>query len=153
MKLSDKIRTVIRRFAVDTGGVAMTEAIIMVPLLFFLAVAVLEFGMLFWQREQIETGLRDASRYVARCRHAQATCEQNARNLAYHGSTAASAYDRVPNWNAGGSTITFSQTVGGVMTTVSATTTHQLANAPMFGVLGVGQITVTANHHQRVIGW
>ena len=153
MKISDKIRAVIRRFAVDTVGVAMTEAIVMVPLLFLLAVGVLEFGMLFWQREQIETGLRDASRYIARCRHAQATCEQNARNLAYYGSTAASATHRVPNWDAAGSTITFSQNAGSVMTTVSATTTHQLANAPMFGVLGLGQITVSAYHRQRVIGW
>ena len=49
-------------FLRDEEGIAMTEALIAVPFLTFLAVAVLEFGSLFWQREQMETGLRDAAR-------------------------------------------------------------------------------------------
>ena len=63
-----QIRKAAADFFAERDGVAMTEAIVAVPFLFLFAVGVLEFGALFWQREQIETGLRDAARYMARCR-------------------------------------------------------------------------------------
>ncbi len=137
-------------FFAEQDGVAMTEAIIVVPLLTFAAVGVLEFGSLFWQREQIETGLRDAARYMARCRHPIATCEATARNLAYFGSSSPTAAFRVPGWNAG---ITFTQATVGAQEIVTARTTHDFRHSPLFGFLSIADISISANHNQRVIGW
>ena len=79
----------VQRLRRERDGAAMTEAILAVPILIMLAFGMLEFGSLFWQREQIETGLRDAARYMARCRHDTAVCQTVARNLAYYGSVSA----------------------------------------------------------------
>lgn len=145
-----KIRTYLAGFFAEQRGVAMTEAIIAVPFLFIFAVGVLEFGALFWQREQIETGLRDAARYMARCRHDPAICEATAQNLAYYGTSAATGPLRVPGWE-NDDDITFTPaTVGAIMT---ATTTHELANSSLLGMFRSEPISITANHNQRVMGW
>ncbi|MBA8910205.1 TadE/TadG family type IV pilus assembly protein [Aminobacter ciceronei] len=143
----------LRDFLSDEQGVAMTEAIIVVPFLTFLAISVLEFGSVLWQREQIATGMRDAARYMARCRHSADTCQNVARNLAYYGSAAVTTRLRVRDWNADNSPITFTESVSGSSTIISATTTHQLPGSPLFSALGIGNITVNANHNQRKIGW
>ena len=153
MKLPAAIDFHLRAFLADEEGIAMTEAIIAVPLLTLIAAATLEFGAVFWQREQIETGLRDAARYMARCRHVAATCQQTARNLAYYGSSTATTALRVPNWKAANSAITFAETTTAGRVYVTATTTHNILHSPIFGVLGIDQITVTSNHNQRKIGW
>lgn len=135
-------------FAKGEDGVVMTEALVAVPFLFLLAVGVLEFGAVLWEREQIETGLRDAARYMARCRHVSG-CDTVARNLAYHGTVDGSGALRVPGWDTGTSPITFA--VAG--TSVTASTTHQMVTSPLFGVLNIDGISVTLTHTQRVIGW
>lgn len=156
MRLSATIDGYLRAFLADEEGVAMTEALLAVPLLTLIAAGVLEFGGVFWQREQIETGLRDAARYMARCRHDGSayttttvnggTCAGVARNLARYGNSAGTGPLRVLNWN---EAITFAI----VGESITATTTHAMSRSPMFGVLGIDQITVTANHNQRRIGW
>lgn len=143
----------LRNFLSDEQGVAMTEAIIVVPFLTFLAISVLEFGSVLWQREQIETGLRDAARYMARCRHSVDTCQNVARNLAYYGSSSVTTRLRVRDWNADNSPITFNESASGSSTIISATTTHRFPGSPLFSALGIGNISVTANHNQRKIGW
>lgn len=148
-----KIKRCLSQLCSREDGAAMVEAIIALPVLTFLTFGMLEFGSLFWQREQIETGLRDAARYVARCGHDVAVCQGTARNLAYHGSTAALATLRVPQWNTNLSPIIFEESVSGSQTMVSATSTHQLVNSPLLGFLGVDEINITASHNQRVIGW
>jgi Flp pilus assembly protein TadG len=146
------IRRLFARFRSNESGVVMVEAILAVPLLTLLAIGVLEFGSILWQREQITTGLRDSVRYLARCRHPDATCDATARNLAYYGSVDVGP-NRVPGWDADNSPITFTRSSTGVQDLVSATTTHTLLNSPLFGMLGIGTITVTLDHEQRDIGW
>lgn len=131
----------------------MTEAILVVPFLTFFAVAILEFGGMLWQREQIVTGLRDAVRYVARCRHADATCDSNARNIAYYGSVSSGGTLRVPGWRADTSPITITRTPQTAQDVVTASTTHTILHSPLFGFLGIDDITVTLDHQQRDIGW
>jgi Flp pilus assembly protein TadG len=137
-------------FFAEQDGVAMTEAIVVVPFLTLFAVGVIEFGALFWQREQIETGLRDAARYMARCRHPIATCETTARNLAYYGSSAQTA-ERVPGWNDTNSPITFTPTTVGTQDIIRARTAHDLVNSPLFNFLGIGTISISADHNQRMM--
>lgn len=140
-------------FLCDESGVAMTEAIIVVPFLTLLAVAVLEFGSVFWQREQIQTGLRDATRYMARCNHTPAECETWARNLAYYGNWAGTGSLRAPGWNAANAPITFTKAASGGQDNVTATSRHLVIESPLFGFLGMNEIEVRATHSQRVIGW
>ena len=150
-----QIRKAAADFFAEQGGVAMTEAIVVVPFLTLFAVGVLEFGALFWQREQIETGLRDAARYMTRCRHDTAVCEATARNLAYYGSSANTGVLRVPSWNAANSPIDIPPpvtTLGGQQI-ITVSTTHDLTNSPHFGLFGTDEISISARHNQRVIGW
>lgn len=153
MTPSNFLQTQFARFRKENEGGAMVEALLALPVLTMLAFGMLEFGSMFWQREQIETGLRDAARYMARCRHENDTCEATARNLAYYGSVAAQPQPRVPNWVPAESPITFQERSGEIQTVVTATTTHQLVNSPLFGFLGIDEITITSWHDQRVIGW
>ena len=148
----------LRRLIPDNEGAVLTEALLVVPFLTILAAGILEFGNVLWQREQIETGLRDAARYMARCRqgtswHTVGECEGWARNLAYYGSTASGGPLRVPDWNATNSPITFSTVDTGKQEIITATTAHQLVHSPLFSALGIDTITVSADHEQRVIGW
>lgn len=153
MKKINFIQNELARLRDESDGGAMVEALMALPILTVLAFGMLEFGSMFWQREQIETGLRDAARYMARCRHESDTCEATARNLAYYGSVGALANPRVPNWEPGDSPITFQEASGQTQTVVKATTTHQLVNSPLFGFLGIDEITITSWHDQRVMGW
>lgn len=148
-----KIRKGVADLFTERDGVAMTEAIVVVPFLTLFAVGILEFGAVFWEREQIETGLRDAARYMARCNHPVATCEATARNLAYYGSSTPTAALRVPSWKEANSPINFTQATVGLQDIMTANTTHDLSHSPLFGFLGIADITIFAEHHQRVTGW
>ncbi len=153
MRMIRFMQAQLRRLRNENEGSAMIEALLALPVLTMLTFGMLEFGSMFWQREQIETGLRDAARYMARCRHETNTCQTTARNLAYYGSVAAQLQPRVPNWEPGDSPITFIETTGETQTVVTASTTHQLVNSPLFGFLGIDEITITSWHDERVIGW
>jgi Flp pilus assembly protein TadG len=146
------IRKFLKCFFGNDRGVIMTEAILSLPILVLLAAGVLEFGSVLWQREQIVTGLRDSIRYLARCRHADATCDTTARNIAYYGSSAVGTL-RVPGWNSTDSPITITRATLVAQDVVTASTTHTLLNSPLFGILGIATITVTLDHQQRDIGW
>ncbi len=147
------------KFASSESGVVMTEAILAVPFITLLSVGVLEFGAVLWEREQIDTGLRDAARYVGRC-HATASgalsvgaCESYARNLAYHATIDGTGALRVAGWDAGTSNIVFTYPALGADSAVTATTTHQLITSPLFGFIGIDALTVTMAHTQRKVGW
>lgn len=153
------------KFATSESGVVMTEAILAVPIITLLSVGVLEFGAVLWEREQIDTGLRDAARYVGRC-HATASgalsvgaCEGYARNLAYTATIDGSGSLRVAGWTAGTSNIVFTYPVIStdpklsVTIGATATTTHKMITSPLFGFLGIGDLTVTMAHTQPKLGW
>ncbi len=148
-----------RKFAASESGVVMTEAILAVPFITLLSVGVLEFGAVLWEREQIQTGLRDAARYVARCRTSAsnpavpASCEGYARNLAYTATIDGSGSLRVAGWTAGTSNVVFTYPALGGDNGVTATTTHQMITSPLFGFLGIDALTVTLAHTQRKVGW
>ncbi len=151
----------LRCFLSDVSGIAMTEAIVAVPFLTIMAVGVLETGSIFWQRQQIETGLRDSVRYMARCRHgvsaslpSSTNCLTVARNLAYFGNSAGNGPARVPSWNASNSAITYTYTTGSNgQSNIEAATTHTLIASPFFTWMFERTIDVRAEYQQREIGW
>jgi len=148
-----RIATIWQQFRRGEDAVVMTEAIIVVPFLTLFAVGILEFGAILWHREQMVTGLRDSVRYMSRCRHATATCESIARNIAYHGTNSTSGALRVPGWDTANSPITFTITSLASQDAVSATTTHTVIHSPLFGFLGINSVSVTLDHQQRDIEW
>ena len=152
-----------KKFHRDQSGAVLVEVLLTLPFLTILAIGILEFGNVFWQREQIETGLRDATRYLARCPSAALfDCEAIARNLAYFGSVDGSGPPRVPAWNIINSPITFTRTEVGVpeggdpsqaiYQVITASTTHSILHSTLFPALQTGGVTIAANHNQRIIG-
>ena len=86
-------------------GAVLAEALLTIPFVTLFAAGILEFGSIFWQRMQIDAGLRDAGRYLSRCRPVSGTyvptCNQaTAKTIAFYGTQtpAADAEPRVPDW-------------------------------------------------------
>jgi hypothetical protein len=151
-----RLQTILRHLVRDQSGAVLAEALIVVPFITLFSVGVLEFGNMFWQKEQVETGLRDAARYLARCQKtasfAAACNAATARNIAFYGTASPGVSDglRVSGWGPSADDITFSEPESGV---IRASTAHSYVNSPLFGWLGLDAITIEAYHDERYIGW
>ncbi len=138
-------------------GAVLAEALLAIPFVTLFAAGILEFGSIFWQRMQIDAGLRDAGRYLSRCRPASGTyvptCNQaTAKTIAFYGTQtpAADAEPRVPGWkDAADITITAPDADGNI--TIS--TAHLYLSSPVFSFLGIDAITISSFHEERYIGW
>jgi hypothetical protein len=138
-------------------GAVLAEALLAVPFVTLFAAGILEFGNIFWERMQIDAGLRDAGRYMSRCRPASGTyvptCNQaTARTIAFYGtqSPAAGAKPRVPGWqDAADITIAGPDADGNI----TLSTAHLYQTSPLFGWLGIDAITINSFHEERYIGW
>ncbi|MGG7579123.1 TadE/TadG family type IV pilus assembly protein [Rhizobium sp. Nf11,1] len=138
-------------------GAVLAEALLAIPFVTLFAAAILEFGSIFWQRMQIDAGLRDAGRYLSRCRPLSGTyvptCNQaTAKTIAFYGTQtpAANAQPRVPGWN-DPADITISAPDADGNITIS--TAHLYQSSPVFGFLGIDAITLSSFHEERYIGW
>lgn len=145
-------------------GAVLAEALIAVPFVALFAAGILEFGNIFWERMQIDAGLRDAGRYMARCRPEppasappvvyRPTCnEVTAKMIAFYGtqSPEAGARLRVPGWGPDLAAITVVPVDADGKTTIS--TSHLYQTSPLFGWLGIAAVTITSSHEERYIGW
>ena len=141
----------------DDNGAVLAEMLIVIPFITVFALGILEFGNVFWQKEQIETGLRDAARYLARCQtdatFAAACTQSLARNIAFFGtaSPAAGQALRVAGWGPDAADIVI--TIDAVAGVIRVDAGHEYESSPLFGWLGIGAITTQAYHEQRYIGW
>ncbi|MCT7374652.1 TadE/TadG family type IV pilus assembly protein [Chelativorans salis] len=151
-----RLMQIFAQFRREERGAVLAEAIIVIPFVTIFTAGILEFGNMFWQKEQIETGLRDAARYLARCQtnpSFAANCNQTvALNIAYYGTALPGDGTplRVPGWGPDASEITISEPVAGV---IRLATGHDYESSPLFGWLGISAITIEAYHDQRYIGW
>ena len=147
------------RFRGNQDGSILVEAIVVVPIITIFAVGVIEFGNVFWQRHQIESGVRDAARFWSRCRLGFMSCDQStAKNIAMYAVPVptGSTPQRVPGW-----TDPNSMTITPVSTPaspnsgdiVTVTVSHQYQASPLFSMLGIGSLTFQISHQQRYIGW
>lgn len=139
-------------------GAVLVEALVAVPFVTIFAAGILEFGNIFWERMQIDAGLRDAGRYLSRCRPTTPTytsyCSQaTAKTIAFYGtqSPAGGAKLRVPGWGPDLSEITV--TPVSADGTITIATAHPYETSPIFGWLGIGAITISSSHEERYIGW
>ncbi|TCN32667.1 TadE/TadG family type IV pilus assembly protein [Sinorhizobium americanum] len=151
-------------FWLSEEAAVLTETIIVVPFVTLFAAGILEFGNLFWERMQIDAGLRDAGRYLARCRPTSptypATCSvATAKRIAFYGTQSSAATKlRVPGWGLKLSDITVPVDANGNLTvdldsTFTISTAHQYKSSPLFGWLGIDDITISASHEERYMGW
>ncbi|MBB4186187.1 Flp pilus assembly protein TadG [Sinorhizobium terangae] len=139
-------------------GAVLAEALIAVPFVTFFAAGILEFGNIFWERMQIDAGLRDAGRYLSRCRPTSptytSTCSQaTAKLIAFYGtqSPAVNATLRVPGWGPNLADITVNAV--GADGTFTIETAHLYEASPFFAWLGIDTITISASHEERYMGW
>jgi hypothetical protein len=151
-----RLQRTLRHLLRDQSGAVLAEALVVVPFVTLFSVGILEFGNMFWQKEQIETGLRDAARYLARCQTAAsfaAACSAGAaRNIAFYGTAAPSDDEalRVTGWGPDADDITFTEPEDGV---IRASTSHAYVNSGLFSFLEIDAITIEAYHDERYIGW
>jgi Flp pilus assembly protein TadG len=151
-----RLQGTLRNLLREQGGAVLTETLIVVPFVTLLSVGILEFGNMFWQKEQVETGLRDAARYLARCQtdedFAAACSEDTARDIAFYGtaSPGGDASLRVSGWGPDAGDITFTEPEEGV---IRASTSHAFATSPLFELLDMDTMTLDAHHDERYIGW
>ncbi|TCD16724.1 pilus assembly protein [Oricola cellulosilytica] len=142
----------------------MVEAIVVVPFIFLFSVGILTFGFVMLEREQVITGLRDATRYLARCNATIGCSEEIAKNIAFYGNPAGTGALRVLDWgdDLGDISFTYPGNTCASATipmppdcapTIEGYTSHQLPLTPLYGALEIGAITVTETHQQRNIGW
>lgn len=167
--------SLLSRFRTSERGAILVEALIAIPFVTIFAVGLLEFGTLFWERQQMQAGVRDAARYWSRCSAASSTagaCSINtARNIAFFGTPTAPgtiptsdtdpcpAGVRVSNWcRVADLSVTVTppasvpQSVPD-MTVVSVSGRLLYKNSPMFALLDIAPLTVRYNYSMRYLGW
>src|SRR5829696_1423927 len=84
----------------DERGVAAVEAALAFPFLLALMAGLFEFGSVFYNFELMQTGVRDAGRYLSRVPDL-AAAEESAKRLAVTGSIASGQAARVDWWTPG----------------------------------------------------
>ncbi|KPN62123.1 TadE-like protein [Aliiroseovarius crassostreae] len=148
----------------DQGSI-FVEALLVLPVITLLSVGVLEFGNVLWQRHQVQTGVRDAARYWARCKadtiaYVSNCNETKARNIAFYGTPnpPSPAVLRVPGWDDASELIILPAKADlpgapddGDVVYVEALVTYQ--DSPLFNLLQIDGITLSYAHNQRYIGW
>lgn len=152
-------------FRPDDRGTVAIEAAAATPFLVLLVAGVIEFGNVFYNHELIQTGIRDAARYLARVQD-PAGSEAAARNLAVTGSVVDSGSRRVAWWQTSQVQITYRQTSNPVdaitglrayrgndpLTTIRVETTVSYPGLALLRVLGFDQLQITAAHEERHVG-
>ncbi len=151
-----------RQFAKDERGVVLIETLLAIPVLTLLALGILEFGNMMWQRQQLQSGVKDAARYWARCRPLTATgtaympCDLGtARLIAFTGHPDGGVA-RVPGWDdASELTITPATppTVPNDTSLVTVTGTVIYDPSPFFGTFYRAPITMSYWYQTRYLGW
>ena len=143
----------------------MVEMALMTPFLLVLSAGVFEFSKVLETRLLIESGVADAARYAARCSDDQTTCDSRAKNLATTGEVSG-GNTRVAGWNSSAVTIVYNATPAvaddGTLNyrsnttdvlVVHVSTTYDYTGTGLWSVLGLGSLTLAADHEERVIGW
>ncbi|MER8437775.1 TadE/TadG family type IV pilus assembly protein [Mesorhizobium sp. M1322] len=169
------------RFRRDSRGAVLVEMTLITPLMLILSAGVFEFGNLIHKKLLMEAGLSDAARFAARCNSQLYTsypgftainCADIAANIAVFGNVAMTGSPRISDWEKSGgasnnATVTIAApascrdaVVAGVTqyrsTTAQVCIVRAVGNYPYAGVgmlsfIGIGPITLTGSHEERLI--
>jgi Flp pilus assembly protein TadG len=152
----------------DTEGSVVLEAAVAIPVLIPLVFGALEFAWYFQKRQLVESGVRDAARYLARtapdttpptspCDNA--TFVANAQNIAVTGVVSGGTA-RVPGWTVGSVDITCPEFDNSGAAYQGASTIYRVrvfTSFPdpalgFFGILNLTAPNLWALHIERSIG-
>ncbi|MFC6639818.1 pilus assembly protein [Sulfitobacter sp. JBTF-M27] len=154
--------SVVSRFFREELGVVLIETLLAIPFLTLLTFTILEFGNILWQREQLQTGVKDAARYWARCRPVDGNgaafmpCSiDTARAIAFTGLPSGGA-PRVPGWDESSELTIVPGVPPGVPTSddlvvVSGAVTYQ--GSPMLNAIFPDSFSMGYSFQTRYIGW
>jgi Flp pilus assembly protein TadG len=153
----------------DTEGSVLIEATLLTPFLVMLIFGMLEFSWYFQKQQLVESGVRDAARYLARVAPENGTdpCgltnpvnfAVNARNIAVNGATSGGTA-RVPGWVPANVVLTCSvidnsaTTYQGGQSIYIVTASTNFADPALgyFGLLGLTTPNLSASHSERSVG-
>lgn len=165
----------IDRFRRDSRGAVLVEMTIVAPLMLTLSAGVFEFGNLIHDKLLMEAGLTDGARYGARCNSQMYTdsglaainCADLATNIAVFGNVAGTGNARVSGWQKANVTVTIAASaschnavVAGVtqyrsttpqVCIVRAAGTYPYTGVGMLALIGIGPITLSGFHEERLI--
>ncbi len=144
----------------NDDGAALIEATLVVPVLMVLAFGVYEFSWIFYRKQLISTGLRDAARYVSRMAlPGDTTCNPAiwpaAKNLATTARIADGGTVRVRGWTADMVTITCEPVPGAPtpgVNIVNVSTNFAGPSLGFFGFLGLSAPPIVVFHRERTFG-
>jgi Flp pilus assembly protein TadG len=145
----------------DNRGVAAVEAALTFPFLVAVSAGLFEFGSMFYNFQLMQTGVRDAGRYLSRVSDL-AAAEESAKRLAVTGSILSGQKARV-SWQV---QISYRATAnprdattglgnyraGDTVTTIRVSTTAPYQGMGLLPVIGLGTIPISASHEERYVG-
>ncbi len=148
----------------DRRGAIFIEMAIVLPVLLVLGLGVFEFGNLLWRYHQINTGVHDAARYLAR-RDDPIAAQTAGKELAVMGQIGGTT-QRVPWWNLGDVAVSLIPVANAdpgtgarlyrgpaTINIVHVETTVTYPGIGFLGVLGISSaVTLNLFHEERVIG-
>ena len=147
----------------DDRGVAMVEMAVVLPVLLAIGLGVIEFGNLIFSRHLIENGVRDGARYAAGLPYNTAAAA--AKNIAQTGVTGGGTSYRVSWWNNPSMVNVVYTTVtnidgsgnklyrgGDTIPLVTVSTSVIYPSLGLLGYFGLGPITLSASHEERLFG-
>jgi len=152
-------------FYKDDRGASLIEMTIVAPFLVLLGLGIAEFGNTFYHTHLITTGLRDASRYLARFDDPLAA-EADAKNIAVTGSIGGTE-KRVWWWNTGDITVSIQNVANPIdgatgerayrgpdpIKVVRVATSVDHPGLGFLNAIGISSpITINVQHDERVIG-
>jgi Flp pilus assembly protein TadG len=154
------------RFASDERGAVLVEMALITPLVILLSAGVFEFSNIIHTKLLLEAGVIDAARYIARCGGPdEATCDARGANLAVNGDETNTS-PRVDGWLVAdvdvnylsvdavaedGTKLYRSNTTE--VRVVQVSTAYAYPGTGLWDFLGFGDLTLTAAHEERVMGW
>jgi len=158
------IRSLRPRLA-DERGVAAVEAALAFPFLLALMAGLFEFGSVFYNFELMQTGVRDAGRYLSRVPDLGAA-EESAKRLAVTGSIASGQAARVDWWTPGQIQISYrtienprdattglrNYRAGDTLTIVRVSTSVPYEGMGLLAAIGLEPIQINAAHEERYVG-
>jgi Flp pilus assembly protein TadG len=152
-------------FGRDAGGAAAMEVGLAFPFIVMFASGLFEYGALFYNYELIQTGVRDAARYLSRVQN-PASSETAARNLAMRGTVDATGSPRVNWWRAADIRIMYETTPNPIneatgrrlyrgrdpLVVVRVSTSFDYDGLGLLKAVGLGPVRVEATHEERYVG-
>ena len=160
-----------RQFGSDRSGAALLELTVVLPVVMAVGFGAIEFGNLIYKDHLLWNGVRDGARYYAGLPYDSSNTTQTtanetaAKNIAVTGVTSGGTA-RVAGWTTGQVTISYATQANGptscvtekcyrgadTITMVTVSTSYPYQSLGFMGFMGLGSITLTASHQERIIG-